>query len=81
MAWIDVIPPDEATGDLKSEYDAALDRAGRTWNIVSIMGQNPSVMRASMEFYIALMFQPSPLSRRQREMIATVVSATNHCVY
>lgn len=81
MAWIDVISPDQATGDLKREYAKGIERAGRIFNIIAIMSQNPSVMNASMEMYIAIMFMPSPLSRQQREMLATVVSAENQCVY
>lgn len=38
-------------------------------------------MWASMNLYRAIMFGPSPLSRRQREMMATVVSASNGCHY
>jgi hypothetical protein len=45
------------------------------------MSPNPPVMEASMSFYRALMFGPSPLSRAQREMLATVVSAEIRCVY
>ena len=37
MAWIHVISPAEASGLLKREYEAALQRAGRIWNIVRIM--------------------------------------------
>lgn len=81
MAWINVISPDSATGPLKRQYDEATARAGRIWNIVSIMGQNPMVLKASMEMYMAIMFGPSPLTRRQREMIAVIVSAENRCVY
>ena len=81
MAWIEVITTDTATGDLKKQYDASIKRAGRVWNIVSIMGHNPAVMRASMPFYGAIMHGDSKLSRAQREMLATVVSAENHCVY
>ena len=81
MAWIKVFSLDEATGFLKEQYDTALKRAGRIWNIVSLMSQNPRVMKSSMDFYIAIMYGPSPLSRGQREMLAVVVSATNHCVY
>ena len=81
MAWINVIGPDEADGQLARQYDEAIGRAGRIWNIVSIMSQNPAAMKASMEFYMAIMFGRSPLSRGQREMLATVVSATNHCLY
>ena len=81
MAWIEVIPYEKATGFLKKEYDSALKRAGRIWRIVSIMSQNPRAMKTSMDFYSAIMFGKSPLSRSQREMLATVVSAANHCVY
>lgn len=81
MPWIRVIGPDEATGFLKKQYDAALKRAGRVWRIVSIMSQNPRVLKASMDFYSALMYGRSPLSRGQREMLAVVVSAANGCVY
>jgi alkylhydroperoxidase family enzyme len=76
-----VIGLDEATGLLRRQYDAALRRAGRIWNIVSIMSQNPRALKASMDFYGALMYGPSPLSRSQREMLAVVVSASNRCRY
>ncbi len=81
MPRIEVIGPDRATGFLKKQYDAALKRAGRIWHIVSIMSQNPRVLKTSIDFYSALMFGRSPLSRGQREMLAVVVSAANHCVY
>ena len=81
MAWIEVIPFEKAAGFLMKEYDAAMKRAGRIWRIVSIMSQNPRAMKASMDFYGAIMFGKSPLSRSQREMLAVVVSAANHCIY
>ena len=81
MAWIEVISLEEARGGLRREYEAALKRAGRIWNIVSIMSQNPRAMKTSMDFYSALMYGRSPLSRSQREMLAVVVSAANGCVY
>ncbi|MEK6597151.1 MAG: carboxymuconolactone decarboxylase family protein [Gemmatimonadota bacterium] len=81
MAWIRLTEPAEATGLLKREYDAAIQRAGRIWNILSLMSLNPKVLRASMDFYGAIMHGPSPLSRAQREMLATVVSRTVGCRY
>jgi alkylhydroperoxidase family enzyme len=45
------------------------------------MSQNPRAMKASMGFYLAIMYGPSPLSRARREMLAVVVSATNGCHY
>ncbi len=45
------------------------------------MSLNPEVLRASIEMYKAIMFGPSPLSRQERELLATVVSAENECYY
>lgn len=45
------------------------------------MTPNPDVLRAAMAMYRAVMFGPSPLSRRQRELLAVVTSRTNGCVY
>jgi len=81
MPWIDVIGLDRAHGALKKEYEKALERAGRIWHVVSIMSQNPQAMKHSMDFYGALMYGKSPLSRSPREMLAVVVSAANHCIY
>ena len=81
MAWIEQVPVEEATGLLKEQFDAAMGRAGRVWNIIQVMSQNPVAMSASMSLYGALMHGESPLSRQQREMIATVVSSQLACVY
>ena len=81
MPYIDIIPLKRATGLLKKQYEAALARAGRIWGIVSIMSPNPRAMKVSLDFYKTLMYGSSPLSRGHREMLAVVVSATNHCVY
>lgn len=81
MPWIHQVSFEEATGLLRHEYEKAMARAGRIWNIVRIISLNPRVMKASMEHYGALLHGESPLSRAQREMLATVVAATNGCVY
>ena len=81
MPWIKVYSLEEASGFLKQQYQAAVERAGRIWHIVSIMSQNPRVMKSSLDFYSAIMFGRSPLSRGQREMLAVVVSVENHCIY
>jgi alkylhydroperoxidase family enzyme len=81
MPWITQIFQEEATGLLRSELDKAVKRAGRVWNIVQIMSLNARTMKASMELYGSLMHGQSPLSRAQREMLATVVAAELGCVY
>jgi len=81
MAWIEIIPIARAKGLLRKTLDEAVKRAGRVWNITGIMSQNARVMKTSMDFYAALMFGRSPLSRGQREMLAVVVSSVNRCFY
>lgn len=81
MPYIRTIPPEEATGDLKRQYDAAAKRAGRVFNIVSLQSLNPPVMDASLRLYLALMIAPGPLPRPVREMVATVTSRALDCFY
>ncbi len=81
MAHIKLVEPHEATGALKRQYDAAIARAGRVWNIVRTMSPNPPVLDASMRLYGATMQGESPLTRVQRELIAVVVSQVNDCFY
>ena len=81
MPWITQIPLQRATGLLKKEYDKAVERAGRLWHIVQIMSVNPRVLRSSMEQYGAIMHGDSPLSRVQRELMATVVAVELDCHY
>ena len=81
MAWIEQIGLEEATGLLKKLYDEAVERAGRVWNIVRVMSLNPPVLKNSMALYIAVMKGKSPLTRVQRELLATVVSAELNCRY
>ena len=81
MPWIRQIPIEEATGLLKREFDKAIERADRVWNIVHIMSLNPRVLKDGIGFYGAVMFGRSPLTRAQRELLATVVSAELECHY
>jgi len=81
MAWIKTISDAQADGLLKKLYDAAFARTGRVFHIRRAMSLNPSTLRASMAFYQAVMLGKSPLSRAQRELLATVVSQVNGCDY
>jgi len=76
-----LIEVDEATGELKLEYDAAIGRAGKVFNIVKAMSLSPSVLARSIELYREIMFGDSELSRTDRELLATVVSKANDCHY
>ena len=81
MPHIRLIDEGDADGVLRQEYDAALERAGKIFNIVKAMSPNPEVLHRSMELYTGIMFGPSKLTRQERELLATVVSRENDCYY
>jgi uncharacterized peroxidase-related enzyme len=81
MTHLRLIDVGEATGELKREYDAAMARAGKVFNIVKAMCLRPAVLRRSMDLYKEIMFGRSELSRAERELLAVVVSRANDCHY
>ena len=82
MAWIETVAPESATGLLKRLYAAAVKRAGKVFNVIRLQSLRPETLRASTQLYREVMHSAkSPLSRAQRELIATVVSRVNACHY
>jgi len=82
MPWIDTVSPANAAGRLRRIYDAAVKRAGKVFNIISIQSQQPEVLQSSLQLYQRVMLAPGePLTRAQREMLAVTVSRTNACGY
>ena len=80
--WIETVAPEAARGLLAKLYAAALDRAGKVYNVIRIQSPRPEILRVSTLLYREVMFGgASPLSRAQREMIATAVSRLNACEY
>lgn len=81
MAFLRLVDVGEADGALRREYDEAIARAGKVFNIVRSMSLQPRVLRASMALYREIMFGASELSRAERELLAVVVSRANACHY
>jgi uncharacterized peroxidase-related enzyme len=81
MPFIDIIEPEEATGDLKEIYEDLQKKRGKLAQIHKIQSLNPDSIVKHMDLYMSIMFSKSPLSRAQREMMAVVVSAANKCEY
>jgi alkylhydroperoxidase family enzyme len=81
MAWIHVIPPSEATGELAEVYSPIKGPNGEVANILTVHSLSPAALRTHYDLYRAVMFGPSELSRAQRESVAVVVSVTNQCHY
>jgi alkylhydroperoxidase family enzyme len=81
MPYIRLIEEAEADGLLAEEYEAAVERAGKVFNILKAMSLRPGVLHASMTLYREIMFGESGLSRQERELLATVASAEQGCHY
>jgi alkylhydroperoxidase family enzyme len=82
MAWIRTIAPEQAEGLLARLYAAAVERAGKVFQVIRLQSLRPRALRASTALYTEVMKSPrSRLSRARREMIATGVSRANRCRY
>lgn len=94
MAWIKTIPLSEANEQLRQAIEAqkAMYPAeyatpvhptpdGQTSGIVATHSLIPEALHHAFATFGALMSPDLPLSRRQHEMITTVVSVTNRCHY
>jgi hypothetical protein len=95
MAWIRVIGPEAADGELEAFYEgqrASTERRRELWGALSgdwsknpaagnLMSLNPAAARAYQQFSQVVNYGDGPLTQVQRQMIATVVSAANRCVY
>lgn len=94
MTWIKTIPFNEADEKLRNAMDAQKElypveyatpvhptSDGQTSGIVASHSLIPDALYHAFATFGALMSPDLPLSRRQHEMITTVVSVTNRCHY
>lgn len=93
MTWIKTIPLSGASDELKeaiekqrslypNEYASPVHPTGDgTSGIVASHSLIPQALYHAFSTFGALMSPELPLTRRQHEMITTVVSATNRCHY
>lgn len=94
MTWIRTIPIDEADAKLRwaieaqkalypEEYATPVQPSadGSTSGIVASHSLIPDALYHAFATFGVLMAPGLPLTRRQHEMITTVVSVTNRCRY
>jgi len=82
MPFIATIAPERAEGLLRRIYAAAIARSGRVFAVIRIQSQQPRVLEASTELYLRVMHgKDEPLTRAQRELLASYVSQINGCEY
>ncbi|MEQ6389954.1 peroxidase [Bacillaceae bacterium S4-13-58] len=75
---IKMIEAEDAEGKLSELYDKF---NGKMANILKVHSLNPKSLETHLDYYKVIMFGKSPLPRKVRETIATVVSSTNECFY
>lgn len=96
MTWIKTVPYEEADAALRQAYEsvrslypgeyadpvaAVANPDGTSDSITAAHSIIPDAMRFMMSG-LGILLQPNlPLSRRQQEMIACVVSVKNQCLY
>ena len=81
MAYIRMIERDEAQEDLRAWYDRVGNPDGTVDEVMKVHSLNVDSLRAHFELYSSACHKPSPLSRAEREIIASVVSRANGCDY
>ena len=83
MTNIRIIQDDEAQGEVAKVYDEWRALRGRTLvpGILKCFSARPDFLRQVIVFSDTVHFSEGHLSRRQKEAIASYVSALNHCPY
>ena len=81
MAYVKTVPYNEATGDIKAAYDHILEQRSRIGNVIAVNGLRPHLMKTLTAHGDSVMRAESGLTPAERQMVATVVSATNKCQY
>lgn len=84
MPFINWIDDDKATGEVAEIYSAwksANPERDQMPAILKCFSQRPDFLKALIDFTYPLHFSDGHLTRRQKEMIATYVSALNRCLY
>jgi alkylhydroperoxidase family enzyme len=81
MAWVQTVAAEAAAGTLREVYQRVRERAGAVPNIARLQSLRPKTMGLGFDLYCQVMDDPTGLSRRERVLVATVVSKVNGCLY
>lgn len=83
MAYVNLIPEEEAKGKVKEIYEEIKGQLGIDFvpNLYKTMAVNPSYLEANWNKVNAVMSREGKLDRLTKEIIAVAVSAVNGCQY
>jgi alkylhydroperoxidase family enzyme len=76
-----MISAEAATGKLRALYQRVRERAGIVPNIAKLQSLRPDTTSRGFDLYCQVMDDPTGISKRERVLIATVVSQVNGCFY
>lgn len=82
IAWVDVISPLQASGDLADAYEAVKSADGTVENLYLAMSQTPRAIQPADAHYLALLHNPdNPLEPWLAELVSTYVAILCGCDY
>jgi uncharacterized peroxidase-related enzyme len=81
MAWVQMVSEEAATGPLRELYQRTRERAGVVPNIAKLQSLRPETASRGFGLYCQVMDDLTGISKRERVLIATVVSKVNGCWY
>ena len=81
MSWVHTVSEEAGPSDLREVYERVRARAGFIPNIATIQSLRPKTMAHGFDLYCRVMDDPTGISKRERVLIATVVSKVNGCLY
>jgi alkylhydroperoxidase family enzyme len=81
MAWVQTVGEDAAASKLAELYQQVRERSGTVPNIAKLQSLRPATTALGFGLYCQLMDDPTGLRKRDRVLVATVVSKINGCLY
>jgi alkylhydroperoxidase family enzyme len=81
IAWIEDEAASDEVAEIYSAWKEAHPGRDRMPDILKCFSLRPDFLRAVIGFTYPLHFSEGHLTRRTKEMIATLVSALNQCPY
>ena len=81
MTYIRTVAEEEATGALARAYQQSRQALGRVFETEKLLSLWPEALAMEKRRYQTVILADTNLTRGEKEMIATAVSAANRCAY
>lgn len=81
MTWIDIVRPDEATGELKQQYEDQFAKLGFHSNFYQALSLKPDALKAIWKLVPTISSGGSSIGPRKEELVAVAISSMNRNRY